>query len=273
MKRARLAVALLLLCSVASCDTKERPAVTLATTTSIEGSGLLPILVREFRRDSDIEVHPLVVGSGRALQLCRQREADVAITHDPELERQFVRSGDAAEYRQFMWNEFVVAGPRSDPAHVRSARTASEAFRRIYDGRAKFCSRGDSSGTHARELAIWQAASIDPARNANYLLTRQPMATLLRTADDAGAYALTDRATFEQLRSALSLEVLLAGDPALRNVYAVTVARGAAEGEAARAFARWITGGKGREVIRRFRIDGKRAFYLPGESAEAKRAD
>jgi tungstate transport system substrate-binding protein len=162
-----------------------------------------------------------------------------------------------------MWNEFVIVGPASDPVGVSRERSAAQAFRRILGTESKFLSRNDQSGTHMRELSIWRAAGVSPHTNPNYTPMGQPMAHLLRSADELQAYALADRSTFDELAPSLHLVVLFAGDPALRNVYSVTLMRGrdSEEYRNARAFVNWLTSSEGRRMIESFRIRGHRELH------------
>jgi tungstate transport system substrate-binding protein len=248
------------------CNPEPRPSVRIATTTSLEGSGFLRVLREAVRRDLGLELEAFVVGSGQALRLAERGEAAVVITHDPAAEAAFVARQRPALYRQFMWNEFIVVGPESDPARVRDAPTAVDAFRRIAGAGAPFCSRGDQSGTHARELRLWRQAGMRPAAD-KYLQLGQSMAHLLRSADELQCYALSDRATFDHLRSRVRLGLLFEGDPALRNVYAVSLLRDSPPG--ARRFVEWLLSSRGRALIESFRIDGRQQFFSVKQPSEA----
>jgi tungstate transport system substrate-binding protein len=250
-----------LLCAammLAACRTETPPrSFQLATTTSVENSGLLRVLAARFQQQTGIAVHPFVVGSGKALKMAAAGEVELTITHDPEAERAFVAAQRPALYRQFMWNDFVVAGPPGDPAGVRQARSAVDAFARIHGARAKFASRNDRSGTHTAELRLWRDAGADPAVNPHYLPLGQSMASLLRSASELQAYALTDRATYDALAPSLELAVLFEGDPRLRNVYAVTLVRRGGDGQ---RFAEWLLSAEGRRTVEEFTVAGKRQF-------------
>ena len=262
LRQAKAGVALLVVVLAVSCGRHERAAV-IATTTSVEGSGLLQIMRVEFQRDTGITLNAFVVGSGQALRMASKGDVDVTITHDPGAEAVFVAQHRPEMYRRFMWNEFVIVGPPTDPARVSRERSAAGAFRRIQETASKFLSRNDQSGTHMKELSLWRAAGVSPRANTNYMPIGQPMAHLLRSADELQAYALTDRATFDELAPSLHLAVLLADDPALRNVYSVIVTRGA-DSEAhrnARAFAHWLLSTEGRRIIESFRIRGRRELH------------
>src|SRR6202140_3260899 len=233
MRRAFAAMALLLL---ATCSREPKAkSFILATTTSIQGSGVLPVLLVEFKRDTGIDIHPLVVGSGQALRLSEQHEADVTITHDPAAERRFVRVNGAKLYQQFMWNDFVIVGPANDPADIADATSAADAFARIARTQSRFTSRSDQSGTNTKELAVWKAAGVSPDQNPAYRKMGQSMTALLRSSSEMRAYTLSDRATFEQLAGELQLKLLFAGDPFLRNLYGVILPRSSSRPEAANA--------------------------------------
>jgi tungstate transport system substrate-binding protein len=264
----------LMVASLAGCGREEqKAALPIATTTSIAGSGLLDVLAREFKLDSGIELRAFVVGSGQAIQLAKRNEVDLIITHDPDAERAFVAERKPLLYRQFMWNDFILVGPPGDSAGVARAQTAADAFARIAASKSRFCSRGDQSGTHTKELRMWAAAGADPGRNPNYLSMGQPMAHLLRSAGELQAYALTDRATFDRVGGSTGLRPLFSGDPQLRNVYAITVT-GADQGQAAQAqaFCRWLLEGRGMKVIQDFRIRGSREFWLLSEKQQSHSA-
>jgi tungstate transport system substrate-binding protein len=256
MRRALIAIALLL----AACS-REAPkkSFILATTTTVQGSGVLPMLQKEFERDTGIEIHPIVSGSGRALDLAAQGNADVTITHDPAAETRFIAAHRPRMYRQFMWNDFVIVGPPDDRAGVAHAHSAADAFARIARTQSEFASRNDQSGTFTKERALWRAALIEPESNPGYRRMGQPMPALLRASSELQAYTLSDRATFEQLAPSLRLRLLYAGDPVLRNVYSVMLI--SADPNAAR-FVEWLLRGRGRPLLEKYEIKGHRAFHL-----------
>lgn len=235
----------------------------MATTTSVENSGLLAKLLPEFAVDSGVTVQAVAVGSGRALDILDRRDADVAMTHDPDAERRYLDRGVFGDYRKVMFNTFVVAGPAGDPAGVRSAAGAVDAMRRIAESTAAFASRADSSGTHSRELRLWKAVGLTPA-GRRLIETGQGMAPTLRIASERQSYVLTDRATFAQLEPTLRLVILHEGDPILLNTYAVSYRSGLTGErlEHARQFVDWLTDGRGRDVIEGFPIRGNPAFFV-----------
>jgi tungstate transport system substrate-binding protein len=245
-----------------ACREGER-SVTIGTTTSLEGSGLLQLIRVAFERQTGIQLNAFVVGSGRALKLADEGRVDLTITHDPDAERRFIARNPPELYRQFMWNDFIIVGPARDPARLSAARSATEAFRRIYASASAFLSRNDQSGTNMKELSLWRAAGIDPKSNRGYTPMGQSMDQLLRSADELQAYTLTDRATFDNLAPSLHLSILFSGDPALRNVYAIILMRrpDSDEHRNARTFAHWLLSSEGRRVVESFRIRGHQELH------------
>jgi tungstate transport system substrate-binding protein len=194
--------------------------VVLSTTTSTQDSGLLDVLVPVFERQSGLTVKPVSVGTGQALALAARGEADVVLVHAPALERKYVAEGKLLNRRLVMYNDFVIVGPASDPAKVRGEPRAAGAFAKIAAAGARFVSRGDKSGTHLLEQALWKEAGVTPAAPW-YIESGQGMGVTLGIADDRRAYTLTDRATYLAFSKRLALTTLLEGDRALFNVYSV----------------------------------------------------
>jgi len=200
----------------------QSPVVILATTTSTRDAGLLDSLLPLFERETPYRVKVIAVGSGQALAMGRRGDADVVLSHAPEAERTLVDSGYFVRRRLVMHNEFLVVGPAGDPAGLRGLSDAAAAFRRLAERRATFVSRGDQSGTHQRELALWTRAGLDvPPRGAWYVESGQGMGATLQLADEKGAYTLTDRATYLAWRDKVQLVPMVEGDPLLYNVYHV----------------------------------------------------
>jgi tungstate transport system substrate-binding protein len=258
----RLAPALAVCAVLVACG-NSAPVVRLATTTSVENSGLLAAILPSFEREHGVEVEVLPVGSGRALELLRRGDAVAALTHDPVAEASALAAGVIAGYRKIMFNDFLVVGPASDPAGIRDASDAADALRRIATGAALFASRGDASGTHSREQELWRLAGTKP--DAEQLLeTGQGMAATLRIASERMAYTLTDRATYEQFQSDLRLVALHEGGPALLNTYAVFVRADltGAGRERADALVDWLADGTGRDLIAGFRVAGRPVFTV-----------
>jgi tungstate transport system substrate-binding protein len=226
----------------------------LATTTSTQDSGLLDELLPAFTEDTGWQVKPLAVGSGQAIELGRRGEADVLLVHSPEAETKFVAEGSAGQRRLVMHNDFVLVGPPNDPAAIRGV-PAAKAMQNIAALKAGFISRGDESGTHAREKQLWQQNNITPAGDW-YRSTGQGLGATLRVASETSAYTLTDRATYLAQKTGLALEVLNEGDRALLNIYHViemtTRAGERVQPDGAKAFADWMVGARAQEMIGRF---------------------
>jgi len=198
-------------------------AVLLATTTSTQDSGLLDALLPLFEKASGYQVKTISVGSGQALALGRRGEADVLLVHSPADERRLMEEGGGVNRRLVMHNDFVLVGPAEDPAKVRGLRTTAEALQRIAAAGARFLSRGDGSGTHAKEQGLWRAAGVDPEGRAWYQQTGLGMGETLNVASEKGGYTLADRGTLlaRGKSGRLALQVLVEGEPLLLNVYHV----------------------------------------------------
>lgn len=239
------------------------PLVRLATTTSVENSGLLSALLPAFTATTGLEVQAIAVGSGRALDILDRGDVDLALTHDPDAEHRLFDRHALAEYRKVMFNDFVIAGPAGDAAGVRHATTSVDAMTRIASSNASFASRADSSGTHTRELSLWKAAGRAPAPRS-LIETGQGMAATLRIASERQAYVLTDRSTLRQLESTLRLVIVYEGDPPLLNTYAVMYKTSLAGNRLDRAkqFVAWLADGAGRDAIARYQIKGQPAFTI-----------
>ena len=217
----------------------ERGTLLLATTTSTRDSGLLDELLPRFERDSGCSVKTLAVGSGEAMELGERGDADVLLVHSPQDERTFMEDGHGASRKAVMHNDFVIVGPPDDPARVREADDAPSALARIAERAAPFASRGDDSGTHAKELSLWEAAGVDPT-GSWYVETGQGMGETLTIADQKHAYTLSDRGTFLAIDN-LDSELLVEGGDSLLNPYHVIVVKGDDINEdCARDFSTWI---------------------------------
>lgn len=214
------AAAAVLLLAACGQSGPSRYTVRLATTTSVRDSGLLDELLKAYRENSKYKLQDIAVGSGQALQLGRGGEADLLLVHSPADEKQFVDDGFGLARTTFMHNDFVLVGPEADPAGVKSAKRAAEAFAKIAAKGSLFVSRADKSGTHKKELMLWQAADAKPAAD-RYLETGQGMAAVLSVADEKKGYTLTDRSTYLAMRKNVSLVVLLEGDESLVNRYSL----------------------------------------------------
>jgi tungstate transport system substrate-binding protein len=215
-----LLLALAILVAAASCGGNGDNELILGATTSVQDSGLLDELVRVFEDVSDYDVKPIVGGSGQILEMARQGEFDVIMTHSPADEAKFVADGEGLDPRIVMRNFFLVAGPEDDPGVVKNAATLSEAFERIASGEHRFISRGDNSGTHRRELAIWEEIGVRPEGESWYELSSTGQGQNLLVAADKGAYTLVDSSTFTVFQERAGVESLLT-DEDKPNIYSV----------------------------------------------------
>jgi tungstate transport system substrate-binding protein len=233
--------------------------IILATTTSTQDSGLLDVLVPRFERQTGIPVKTIAVGSGQALAMGAKGEADVLLSHSPDAELKFMAEGHGIRRRIVMHNDFVVVGPPADPAGVKAARTAPEAFRRIADQGALWFSRSDNSGTHAQERKLWQAAKIDPLGRPWYQQTGLGMGQTLNIAAEKRGYTLSDRGTYLALRKTLGMAILSEGDPTLLNVYHVIELDPArfpkVNAEGGKAFADFMVAPETQKVIAAFGVE------------------
>lgn len=251
-----LATALVLLPSGCGDDDEPRRLI-LATTTSTQDSGLLDDLLPAFTRDTGWEVTTLAVGSGQAIELGRRGEADVLLVHSPAAEEEFVAEGTAGRRLLVMHNDFLIVGPEDDPAEIDELDPPA-GLRAIAEDEAPFVSRGDESGTHAKEKAIWAKAGVTP-EGSWYSSTGQGMGATLQVAAEKDAYTLADRATFLSQRDTVDLVELGAGGPDLLNIYHVIEMTERAgervQTDGAAAFADWIVSATAQDLIGRFGMD------------------
>jgi tungstate transport system substrate-binding protein len=253
--------ACLLALAFAGCAGRDQPKeLVLSTTTSVGNSGLLDALIPAFRVEHAVEVRPHLVGSGLALRMLEKGDADIVISHSPIAEAAALRSHPDWRYTKIMYNDFVLVGPPNDPAQVKGAVTAAAAMRRIAHSGAKFLSRGDKSGTHEREEALWSTAAARPISD-RLIVAGAGMGATLRIASETGAYTLTDRASFAQMADALTLAIVCQGDPGLLNTYAVIMVPSESAATDAQTFVDWLSDGAGRKIIQEYRVHNAQAFF------------
>jgi len=247
---------------VAGCGGEDR--VRLATTTSTDNSGLLDHLLPPFTEATGIRVDVIAVGTGQALKLGRQGDADLLLVHARKREDAFVRDGYGIDRRSVMWNDFVIAGPAVDPAGVKGMTDASAALKKLAEHGSVFVSRGDDSGTHTRERGLWEKGGGRPEWDG-YREIGQGMGPCLTMADEARGYVLTDRGTFIAFIEKIDLVVLVEGDEALHNPYgAILVNPEKHEGlnvEGARRLLDYLTSEEGQAAIAAFRLRGHTLFH------------
>src|SRR6266540_32428 len=242
-------------CNAVVPATKE---LLLVSTTSTQDSGLLDVLLPAFTAKTGYNVQLVAVGSGQALKLGEQGNADVILLHSPAAEKEFVAKGFGIDRRLVMHNDFVIVGPASDPAGIRGEAPV-DALKKIFASHTTFVSRGDDSGTHVKELALWKNAGLDPVGEDWYLETGQGQGATLSIASEKGGYALTDRGTFLAYKSNVDLEILVEGDPFLLNVYHVITVNPEKYPninlEGAKAFADFVTSDEGQKIIAEFGVE------------------
>jgi tungstate transport system substrate-binding protein len=235
----------------------------LATTTSTDNSGLLQALLPPFEEKYNVKVDVIAVGTGKALALGRNGDADVLLVHAREAEDEFVKAGYGVNRRDVMYNDFVIAGPPGDPAGIRGATDASKAFAKIVAAEAPFVSRGDDSGTHKKEVSIWRRAGIVPG-GRRYLETGQGMGATIQIASEKRGYVLADRGTYIAHKGKVQLDVLCEGDRALHNPYGIIAVNPVKHPHVrymeAMMLIGWVTSPKGRDIIEEFKQDGEQLF-------------
>lgn len=233
--------------------------IILATTTSTQDSGLLDVLLPIFEKTTGYFVKTIAVGSGQAMAMGQKGEADVLLVHSPEAEKKFVAEGYGVNRRLVMHNDFVIAGPNTDPAGIKGSRSSIEAFRKIAAANAVFMSRGDNSGTHAEEKTIWKAAGINPEGQKWYQQTGLGMGQTLSVAAEKKTYTLADRGTYLALKKNLGLDILAEGDAALLNIYHVIEVNPAkwpkVNSAGAKAFADFVVSRQAQNVIGKFGVE------------------
>ncbi len=263
IRRAALALLLLL---AALPFAQAAPSIVLASTTSVENSGLLAHILPQFTKETGIEVRVLALGTGQALAVTARGDADLLLVHDPVAEQAFMDAGHGASRRFLAWNDFVIVGPIADPAHVGGGHDAEKALSAIRAAGAPFVSRGDKSGTNALELRLWQAAGLDPNTFGPwYRDIGGGMGAALNAASAMGAYTLSDRGTWLSFNNKGDLAVLVEGGVALLNRYSVIVPNPQEhrpEGRApAQRLADWLLSPDGQTAIAGYQVAGQALFH------------
>lgn len=244
--------------------------IKVASTTSTQNSGLLDYLLPIFTADSGVEVKITAVDTSAALELGQKGEVDAVLVHDEELEKQLVEEGFFIDREEVMYNDFVILGPKNDPAGVKTAKSASDAFKKIREAQAIFASRGDNSDANMRENRLWAGTGKMPSRSDKwYLSTGQGQAECIRLAAEKQAYTITDRGTWLGMedQTALDLTIVLEGDPALFNQYGVMIVNPANHKDIdyrlAMNFVIWLTSPKGQQAIGEFKDSKGNALFTP----------
>lgn len=251
------------------------PKIILATTTSTQDSGLLDLLVPMFQKQTGHVVQTVAVGTGAALKMGEEGNADVLLVHAPAAEKELMDAGWGRDRFLVMHNDFVIVGPASDPAGIQSLTATREAFQAIADSGAGFITRGDDSGTHKMELSLWGKAEVDPSGQAWYVDSGQGMGATLTIASEKQAYTLTDRATYLANQDNLDLEILFEGDAALLNVYHVITVNPdkwpKVNYEGALAFSNFLTDPATQDILGQFGVEqfGQPLFFPDADKTDA----
>ena len=261
-----LAISIATLSLLSQSAIAQEKSIVLSSTTSTEQSGLFGFILPIFKMKSGIDVKVVAVGTGQALDIGRRGDADVVFVHDKPAEEKFVSEGFATQRNEVMYNDFVLIGPKSDPAKIVGGKDIQAAFKKIASSQAPFVSRGDKSGTHAAESRYWKDAGITPTPGASwYKETGSGMGPALNTASGMNGYILADRATWLTFKNRVDLTILVQGDPKLFNQYGVMLVNPAkypnvkkAEGQ---AFIDWILSKNGQDVIASYQIGGEQLFF------------
>ena len=256
------AAALLALAAPASAAD---PFITVASTTSTENSGLFGYILPKFKAATGIDVHVVALGTGAAIKVAERGDADVLLVHHRPSEDKFVREGYATRRYDVMYNDFVIVGPKADPAHVGGMKDAAKALAKIAKSGAPFASRGDNSGTNKKEKELWKAAKLDPTQGSWYKSLGSGMGATLNTSAAMGAYTISDRGTWLSFKNRQGLHIVVEGDKRLFNPYGVMLVNPAkfhsVKAKQGQEFIDWLVGKPGQTAIGEYKIGGKQLFY------------
>jgi tungstate transport system substrate-binding protein len=262
--RRRNVIGLLMCAVLAAPGAMAQQVIRLSTTTSTDNSGLLKWLLPPFEAKTGMKVHVISVGTGKALELGKNGDVDVALVHARPLEDKFVAEGWGIDRRDVMYNDFVLAGPVADPAHIKGSKDVIAAFRKIAGSGTKFISRGDNSGTDVMEKNYWTQAGTRPA-GASYVSAGLGMGEVLNMASELGAYTLTDRATYAAYKAKTGLAILVEGDPRMYNPYGIIAVNPERHKginyKGATMLIEWITSPEGQARIASFKPQGEQLFF------------
>jgi tungstate transport system substrate-binding protein len=249
----------------------EKKEVILSTTTSTQDSGLLETLLPEFTKDTGYDIKVVAVGSGQALKMGEEGEADVLLVHAKASEEEFIKAGHGLQRFDVMYNDFVLIGPKGDTVLKNNAQNeALKALQYIKDNKLKFVSRGDDSGTHKAELKLWKALTIEPTGDW-YISAGKGMGAVIQMADEMKAYTISDRATFLSMQDKVNLEIVVEQDPKLYNQYGVIAVNpnknDKINGIGAEAFVDWIRSEKAQKLIGQFGVEKYgQPLFIPNAS-------
>ena len=277
LKHLGLALALVLAPAVTPAMSQDK-SIVVASTTSTQDSGLFSHILPLFKATTSIDVKVVAQGTGQALDTGRRGDADVVFVHAKAQEEKFVADGFSLARADVMYNDFVLIGPKSDPAKVKGGKDILTALKTINTAASPFVSRGDKSGTHAAELALWKSAALAPqdAKPAWYREIGQGMGAALNTSAAMGAYLLADRGTWISFKNKDALEIVVEGDKALFNQYGIMLVNPAkhpnVKKEFGQQFIDWIVSAEGQNAIRSYKIDGQQLFFPNADAGQMKKA-
>lgn len=260
-----ISLALILLSNAVHTD--DYPYITLSSTTSTDNSGLLEYLIPKFRNKTGINVRVIAVGTGRALQLGERGDADLVLVHHKPSEEEFVVNGFGIERRDVMYNDFVIIGPKNDPAKISEANNVRDAFKQIHQHKYPFISRGDDSGTHKKELALWSLSKVNIQQYSGdwYREAGAGMGATLNIANGMGAYTLSDRGTWLSFKNRDDVKLLFENDPPLFNQYGVILVNPKRHAhtkyQQAKLFSDWLISNEGQQEITDFKLNDQQLFF------------
>ncbi|BCL69783.1 tungsten ABC transporter substrate-binding protein [Vibrio nigripulchritudo] len=269
MKKIAMTLAFCTTVSYQANADQEKPHIRLATTTSTYHSGLLDYLLPEFEKETGYKVDVIAAGTGKSLRLGQNGDVDLVMTHAPKAEATFVEKGYGVLPRSLMYNDFVVVGPKNDPAKVYGGNDVAKAFKHIANSQSTFVSRGDDSGTHKKELNLWAQSSIEP-NFGGYRSVGQGMGPTLNMASEMQGYTLTDRGTWLAYQNKVDLGIAVEGDQRLFNPYQVILVNPKRypdiNYQGAKVFSDWLVNSKGQTLINSFKLQGKQLFVANAKS-------
>lgn len=254
----------LLLAAILPAQAADKNVIRMATTTSTANTGLLEYLLPKFEQKCNCKVHYVAVGTGKALKIAEDGNADVVLVHAREAEDAFIAAGHGVNRRNIMYNDFVLIGPHNDPAHIKGETDVVNAAKKIAHSKSRFVSRGDESGTHIMEKGYWKAAGIDPAKNSWYYSAGQGMGEVLQMAGEMRAYTLSDRGTYIAYRERIDLPIMVEGDKRMFNPYGMMAVNPKKYPDinysGAMDLINWMTSEEGQDLIAEFKVNGERLF-------------
>lgn len=263
----KILTTLLLLIGMCAANADEDAFITLSSTTSTDNSGLLEYLIPKFKQKTGISVRVIAVGTGRALQLGERGDADIVLVHHKTSEENFIAKGFGVHRRDVMYNDYVIVGPKNDPANIKQLKHAADAFKSISQNKMPFVSRGDDSGTHKKEVELWSLAQVDAEKDSGdwYREAGAGMGATLNIANGMNAYTMTDRGTWLSFKNRDDLALLFENDPPLFNQYGVILVNPERHGhikyQQAKQFSDWLISTEGQRAIADFTLQDQQLFF------------